>query len=181
MKKYIIITIFILIGLVSFLVTFLVREIKEKNRLKENFEIEIKNERERQQTISKKELKEYYSDDIENLKEYGVKTRQIENIVNIRYNIIDTLIYKDTLVYHYDTIKKTNIASFEVESKCNIIRGSIFENNIEINEIYNNDTLLISLYKEKKKCLFKKRGIKAIAISSCNNDTLTILRNLKIK
>jgi uncharacterized protein HemX len=179
MKRYIII--FALIIAAVLLSVLLHKTVKENNRLKNNFEIEVKRQLNTQQTITKSELKEYFSEDVATLKEHDVKLSQIENIIKVKYHYVDTLIRKDTLIYTYDTIQNAQSAQFSVENGCYSVFGNIIGNCIEINRMENNDTLLISLYKEKRKCLFKQRRIKAIAIAKCSNDTVAILRNLRIE
>ena len=178
MKKTIIIA--VLLGIVSLLIYLLINQKKEINKQKNNLKIEFKQELSKQQGITKKQFKESFEKEVELLKSYNIKPAQVESYIKIKYNFIDTLILRDTLVFVYDTVKSYNIAHFDVESPCNRIKGSVFENNIEIESVETNDSISISLYKEKRKCLFKKREIRVIAISKCKGDTLAILRNLKI-
>jgi ABC-type transport system involved in Fe-S cluster assembly fused permease/ATPase subunit len=181
MKKYLIIALCVLLGVVVLLGALLGKMSKENKRLKNNLDIELKQELNTQQTITTKELKQYFNEEVETLKKYNIKPSQVENIIKVSYVYKDTLTSIDTLIYVYDTVRKTNIAGFEIEKNCHTVSGCVSENNIEINSIETSDTLLISLYKEKRKCLFKQRKIKAIAISKCSGDTLGILRNLKVE
>jgi len=68
----------------------------------------------------------------------------------------------------------------DINGECYSISGQIVGDTLEVWRHQSNDELLVSLYKEKRKCLFAKRRVKAIAISACKGDTLAILRNLKI-
>lgn len=181
MKKYLLIAVIVLLGLLSLFVSLYVKQIKETKRVKNNYDIELSQELDRQQILTTKELRKYYEDEISTLKSHGVKASQVENIIKVKYNWKDTTITRDTLCYFYDTIKDYTIAHFDIKSSCNQIKGYVFNDTIEINSIETNDILLISLYREKRKCLFKKRGIRAIAISECKGDTLAILRNLKVE
>jgi hypothetical protein len=88
--------------------------------------------------------------------------------------------YKDTLIEYYDTSFIVTFSDFDIKTDCHRVIGYILSDTLAIQSIETTDKLLISLYKEKMKCLFKKRGIKAIAISECKNDTLQVLRNLKV-
>lgn len=153
----------------------------EKRRLKENFDIEVKKEVSKQQKITVGELKEYFHKEVETLKEYGIKPKDVEQIVEISYYRHDTTVYKDTLVYIYDTIRSEKTADFCVQSDCFSVEGQVVGDTLEINDIKSYDELLIALYKEKKKCLFDKRRVKAIAISQCTGDTLAVKRNLLIE
>lgn len=153
----------------------------EKNRLKENFDIEVKKEVSKQQKITVGELKEYFHKEVETLKEYGIKPKDVEQIVEISYFYHDTTVYRDTLIYIYDTIRSAKTADFCVETDCFNIDGQIIGDTLEIRDIKSYDEILIALYKEKKKCLFDKRRVKAIAISGCTGDTLAIKRNLLIE
>ena len=153
----------------------------EKRRLKENFDIEVKKELSKQQKISVGELKEYFHKEVETLKEFGIKPKDVEQIVEISYYRHDTTVYRDTLIYIYDTIRSAKTADFCVETDCFNIDGQIIGDTLEIHDIKSYDEILIALYKEKKKCLFDKRRVKAIAISGCSGDTLAIKRNLLIE
>lgn len=154
---------------------------EEKRRLKENFDIEVKKEVSRQQKITVGELKEYFHKEVETLKEYGIKPKDVEQIVEISYFYHDTTVYRDTLIYIYDTVKSAKTADFCVETECFNVDGQIIGDTLEIRDIKSYDEILIALYKEKKKCLFDKRRVKAIAISGCSGDTLAIKRNLLIE
>ena len=181
MKKYIIIGLIIaaLLGIVVALSCILHSQIKETKRLQNNFTVEYTDNHSIQQTITPAELKKYFSDFNSTLKQYGIKAKQVQNIVNIQYHYIDTLIPRDTLIYVYDTISHGYYAEFDTQSNCTRVTGNVYNNSIQIESVETTDSILISLYREKN-CLFNHR-IKAIAISSCKGDTLQILRNLKIQ
>jgi hypothetical protein len=170
----------ILAALLSIMVSLYSKEKKESQRQGNNYRIELKQKLDEQQEITKIELKKYYEEEIQILKEQRIKPEQIQNIIKIKYNFIDTTVVKDTLIYVYDTITNHLSAPFTVKNKCTVIKGKVDNNNVYVTETISTDSILISLYREKKNCLFERRKIKAIAISSCKNDTLTILRNLKI-
>lgn len=153
----------------------------EKNRLKENFDIEVKKEVSKQQKITVRELKEYFHKEVETLKEHDIKPKDVEQIVEISYFYHDTTVYRDTLIYIYDTVKSAKTADFCVETDCFNIDGQIVGDTLEIRDIKSYDDILVALYKEKPKCLFGKRRVKAIAISGCTGDTLAIKRNLLIE
>jgi len=175
-----------LAGLVTLLVLMLFNFRNENKRLKTNFDIELRQELDRQQKITKNEFKKYFSEFADTLKNYGIKPNRVENVIQIKYNYKDTLIpkyvlkYKDTLIEYYDTNFIVTFSEFDVSGKCHRVTGYILADSLMIESIETNDKLLVSLYKEKRKCLFAKRGIKAIAISECKGDTLEVLRNLKV-
>lgn len=153
----------------------------EKKRLKDNFDIEVRKDLARQQKIDIQELKEYFHKEVETLKEFGIKPKDVQNIVEVSYFYHDTTVYRDTLIYIYDTIKSAKTADFCIETNCFNVDGQIIGDTLEIHDIKSYDDILIALYKEKKKCLFDKRRVKAIAISGCTGDTLAIKRNLLIE
>lgn len=153
---------------------------KEKRRVQDNWEAAV-SDRSRQQTIDVGELKEYFKKEVEMLKEFGIRPRDMEHIVEVSYVYRDTTVYRDTLIYVYDTVRETKLADFCVETKCFNVDGRIIGDTLEIYDIAMADEILVALYKEKRKCLFDKRRIKAIAISACSGDTLAILRNLKVE
>lgn len=171
----------LMIAAIVIMAICLKRQGDEKRRLKENFDIEVKKELSKQQKISVGELKEYFHKEVETLKEFGIKPKDVEQIVEISYYRHDTTVYRDTLIYIYDTIRSAKTADFCVETDCFNIDGQIIGDTLEIHDIKSYDEILIALYKEKKKCLFDKRRVKAIAISGCSGDTLAIKRNLLIE
>jgi len=158
----------------------------EARRYKENFSVEITKEFDRQQTLTKKEFKTYFADIADTLKNYGIKPKQVENVISVHYIYKDTLIakevlvFRDTLIAAVDTVYIDRFAVFEVQSHCHTVKGLILGDVLQIDSIETTDNLLISLYKEKQKCLFKKRRVRAIAVSECKGDTLTVVNNLKI-
>lgn len=153
----------------------------EMRRVKANYEAELSGDRSRQQTVDVSELKEYFSSEVEKLKENGIPVRNVENIVEVEYRYIDTVRYRDTLIYIYDTIRATRRADFQVQARCYTIGGEIVGDTLEVSSMALYDSILMALYKEKRKCLFEKRKVKAIAIGSCSGDTLAVIRNLKIE
>jgi hypothetical protein len=170
----------VMVAAIVALILVTVWQSKEIARLRENFITEVNGERDVQQTITKDELKKLFSEEVEKLKEYGIKPRQVENVINVEYHYIDTLRYRDTLVWVYDTSKKSICTPFSVSAECYTIDGEIVGDTLEITRHTSNDEILVSLYKEKRKCIFSKRRVKAIAISACKGDTLSVIRNLKI-
>lgn len=188
MKKYVICAGITIIVLLSFGIS--VKSCQkwktEAKRAKANFDIEISNEKDRLQTLSTSEFKRYFPAVADTLKSYGIKPKQVENVINIKYVFKDSLIpkvvlnYRDTLIKVFDTSFVLPFSNFEVESKCNTVKGYLLADTLVIESVAANDNLLISLYKERRKCLFGKRSLRCIAISECKGDTLTVLRNLKV-
>lgn len=80
------------------------------------------------------------------------------------------MIPRDTLIYVYDTIRQDYYTDFDVSSACIRVVENICNNIIEIENVETTDSILLSLYREKK-CLFNHR-IKAIAVLGCKGDTL---------
>lgn len=157
------------------------RQGDEKRRIKENYEAEVRRDLARQQTVDVRELKEYFAKEVEILKANGIKPRNVENIIEVSYILKDSTRYRDTLVYVYDTIRNARKADFCVVADCYSIDGRITDDTLEIYGLTAYDDILVALYREKRKCLFEKQRVKAIAISACSGDTLAILRNLKIE
>lgn len=182
MKKNLILLAFglLMVAAMATTIAIAVKQTKEIKRLRENFNIEVIGEHNVQQNVTKKELKELFKEELAELKKYGVKPGQIENIINVEYRYIDTMRYRDTLVWVYDTVIRAHRTPFEIDGDCYSISGEIYADTLVIGCYQSNDEILLSLYKEKRKCLFEKRKVRAIAVSACKGDTLAILRNLKV-
>ena len=168
------------VGGIAALCGVIIHQKKELKRVKANYEALVQGENDVQQQITKAEFKEYFSEQAALIKEYGVKAGQVQNFIEVKYVIKDSTRVKDTLVYVYDTINDTKKSDFHLEGKCWSLDGTVSDNTIEAYNYESNDKLSVALYKEKRKCLFAKRRVKAIAVSECKGDTLAILRNLKI-
>lgn len=153
----------------------------EKRRIKDNYEAEVRRDMARQQTIDVAELKKYFADEVETLKKFGIKPRNVENIVEVAYVYRDTTVYRDTLIYIYDTVRSAKTADFCVQTGCFNIDGQIVGDTLEIRDIAAYDEITVALYREKRKCLFERQKVKAIAISGCSGDTLAVLRNLNVE
>lgn len=171
----------IVIAVVFFAFNELSRTRKELERIKANTVVAASGDPSYQITLTKRELKEYFSQELAKLKEYGVVARNVENIVEIRYEYRDSVRYRDTLVWVYDTMGMERIAPFSIDGNCYSIEGVVFDDTVEVycHQVY--DDVLISLYREKRKCLFEKQKVKAIAISGCSGDTVAVRRNVKVK
>ena len=171
----------IVIAVLFFAFNELSRTRKELERIKANTAAAASGDPSYQITLTKRELKEYFSQELAKLKEYGVIARNVENIVEIRYEYRDSVRYRDTLVWVYDTMGMERIAPFSIEGNCYSIDGFVFDDTVEVycHQVY--DDILISLYREKRKCLFEKQKVKAIAISGCSGDTVAVRRNVKVK
>ena len=171
----------IVIAVLFFAFNELSRTRKELERIKANTAAAASGDPSYQITLTKRELKEYFSQELAKLKEYGVIARNVENIVEIRYEYRDSVRYRDTLVWVYDTMGMERIAPFSINGNCYSIEGFVFDDTVEVycHQVY--DDLLISLYREKRKCLFEKQKVKAIAISGCSGDTVAVRRNVKVK
>lgn len=153
----------------------------EMRRVKSNYEAEVRRDMARQQTVDVQELKEYFSKEVEILKANGIKPRNVENIIEVSYIMRDSTRYRDTLVYIYDTVRMSRTADFCVKADCYSVDGRIYDDTLEIYGLTAYDEILVALYREKRKCLFERQKIKAVAISACSGDTLAVLRNLKVE
>jgi hypothetical protein len=180
MKKYLILAVAILLACATGLTLILIHVTKEKNRLANNYEIEVTGRLDELQTLTKKELKMYHSDLTKQLNDFGIKAGQVKNIVYVKYEFRDSIIRKDSLIFTYDTIAHKSIANFQISGNCFDVSGCVEDSNIYITDYSHNDSILVALYK-KRTCLFKKPIYKAIAISGCSGDTLQILNNIEIK
>lgn len=152
----------------------------ENKRLIASREAAMSGDNSKQQHIDIKEFKEWFAQEVEALKEQGISARRVENVIEVHYVYKDTTIYRDTLLWVHDTLKDEVCAPFEVEAGCYTVCGQIEGDTLEIHGITSDDKILVALFKEKKKCLFERRKIKAIAISACKGDTISVIRNLKI-
>jgi hypothetical protein len=157
------------------------RKGKDLRRVRENYGAEVTGDRSRQQTIDVRDLKEYFSREVAALKEQGIPARNVEHIVEIEYRWRDTTRWRDTLIYIYDTIRDARRADFCVSAGCYDIDGQIVGDTLEIASVTAYDEIIIALYREKRKCLFEKQRVRAVAISSCTGDTLSIKRNIRIE
>lgn len=175
-----IVVVLLMVAAIVIMAIALKKQGDNNRRLKANMEAELSGDKSVQQEYTVREFKEYFDDEMKLLKEHGVPARNVENIVKVSYIYRDTTIYRDTLIYIYDTIYKAQRADFCVETECFNVEGHIVGDTLEINDISAFDEVTVALYKEKKKCLFERRKIKAIAISGCTGDTLAVLRNLKV-
>ncbi len=182
MKKWIgIVAAFVVLTLALTLSLIRTARLEDENRaIRSSLETEIERDYSVQQEITRRELKKYFADEVAKFKEYGIKAKNVENIINVEYRIVDSTRYRDTLVWVYDTMGVERVAPFAVQADCYTMEGVIFGDTLEVICHQNTDDILVSLYREKRKCLFERQRIKAIAVSGCTGDTLRILRNIKV-
>lgn len=166
--------------LIIVLIWLLVKMSKDNARLASNYE-SIMRDNAQQQELTVKELKKYYSEELEKLKEYGVKPSDINNLVQVHYNVIDTTIYRDTMVTIYDTVNRYNLSRFEVEANCTTVSGTVIGDTITIDKIASHDSIMVVLYQTKKCMVPKYRRYRALVYSSCKQDTLQVINNIKIQ
>lgn len=154
---------------------------EESERVKNNYESILKDNA-LQQELTVKELKKYYSEEIEKLKELGISSSNVTNLVKVRYKYIDSVLYRTEILYDTVKIKDTSYrtGNFDVEAKCQRIKGRISSDSLYIDEINYNDSLSVILY-QTTRCLFKKKKFRAIIYSSCLNDTVQVIHNIKIE
>ena len=137
-----------------------------------------------EQNITLKEFKEKYAAIADTLKQYHIKPRQIERVVQIKYQYRDTgshtvkIVEVPKIVY---TIPKniTYTKTFTHSTQCFYISGTVTDTTVTITEQSITDTILIALTKTRK-CLFKPPVYRATAISQCKGDTLPVLNNIQI-
>ena len=156
------------------------RKGEQIRRLKANYAAEVAGDRSRQQDIDVRDLKEYFTREVAALKEHGIPARNVEHIVEVEYVYRDTVRWRDTLIYIYDTVKAGRRADFRVSAGCWEVAGEIVGDTLEIADIAVRDSVMVALYRERRKCLFQRQRVRAIALSACTGDTLAVRRNLKI-
>lgn len=171
----------LIVALIVILIITTIRQKREIQRVKDNLEVQLREDFSKEQEITKQELKKYYSGIIDSLKHVAdVKPKQIEHIVQVRYNYVDSTIYTDSLIYIYDTITNKEGYKFAVETKCNYLEGKVFvPDSIILDKVEYRDNITMVLYKGKFR-FFKPREYRACAISSCQNDTIAVSNNLHV-
>jgi len=153
----------------------------EVRRLKSGWDAELMQQLDVQQTVTRRELKDWFDGYVSELRNYGVRTANVENIVNVEYRYRDTTIVREQVVFVYDTIREVYCQTFDVGTECYRIVGSVCDSTVTILEHDVYDDLLLSLYRERRRCLFEPVKVKAIAISKCKGDTLKVLRNISLE
>ena len=181
MKKYIIIGAIFAILVCSLVTTSILmnryRKIAERNE--DNYTAVVQN-RALQQKLTVSEFKEYYPELAKTAKEYGIKPKNLEHVIEAKYSYKDTLIAKDTLIYVYDTVKQDFKADFRYTDSCFTVAGTVYKNGyIEITDKGCQDNITTMLFKTRK-CIFKKWKYKAVVVSKCTGDTLEVKNNIKI-
>lgn len=160
------------IGLIGYLV-------KENGRLRDNSEILLSETRDEMLALTRKELKSYYEGIIDTLNSYGVRTRNVENIVRVSYKNIDTTVVREEVVYVYDSNNEVLWGEFLFEDRCYTIGGIVYGDSVvELNRREYHDSIMIALYKKRR--FFRKPKYKAIAVSSCMGDTIQVIDNIKV-
>jgi len=145
-----------------------------------------------QKTYSRSEFKEYYPEFKRLLSEYGIKINKVDHYIQTSYNLVDS-----PIVSHYTRIDSfPDTRFFTVYDNCYEISGISYKDSI-ITQAFRHDTLSTFLYRQTNKDIFFAfrwwhkvwDGIfyndgwhyKAITVSSCNNDTLQVNDNVKIR
>lgn len=154
---------------------------KELRRVADNYAAEIAGDYSRQQELTVREFKQYFGREVSQLKEYGIKAGRVENVVEVRYIVKDTTRWRDTLVYVYDTVRNVTAAPFDIKGGCWEVSGQVRGDTLEVASVSMADDITVALYREKRKCLFERTRVRAIAISRCSGDTVAVTRNLKIR
>jgi hypothetical protein len=183
LKKYFTIGILILTVMVIIAFAGLTVAVKyyrnESRRFKGNFEAEHDKSLEQNLTIN--ELKKYNAGIVEELKEYKIKPRQVERIVQVQYQYRDTGTHtveiKEVEKIINDTIYI--FRGFEYNTGHIYLSGTVTDSAVMFNEISVTDTLLIVLTAQRE-CLFKPIKYQATAISKMKGDTMPILNNIQV-
>ena len=151
----------------------------EATRYKENYNATFDKSLEQNVTLS--EFKEKYASIADTLKQYKIKPRQIERVVQFQY------VYRDTgrreiqiieiYTYIYDTVYISRV--FEAHTGCFYISGEVTDSSVIITEQSLTDTLYVVLTKYRT-CLFGQPVYRAVAISQCTGATLPVLNNIHV-
>lgn len=155
--------------------------VRKARRYADNYAAELSKDYAVQQEVTVMEFKRYFGEEVGKLKEYGIRAGRVENVINVRYEVRDTLRWRDTLVYVYDTVRKLEAAPFSVRGGCWEVCGEVRGDTLEVASVDIADDITVALYRERRKCLFERRRVRAIAISECSGDTVAVTRNLKIR
>jgi hypothetical protein len=164
---------------------------EEKTRLLANQTILANGISSLQKTFKPVEFKEIYGELKSMLAEYGIKIKQVDHYIQTSYNFVDS-----PIVSHYTRVDSfPDTRFFTIYDNCYEISGISYKDSI-ISQALRHDTLSTFLYRQTNKDIFPLfrwwhklwDGVfyydawkyKAITISSCNNDTLSVNDNVKV-
>ena len=147
----------------------------ESNRYKNNYNAMFDREIEQRLTVS--ELKQKYSDIVDTLNIYKIKPKSIERIIQTKYEYRDTIAYKDSLIFEYDTVLLASKADFNFIDRCFSISGYVIDSTITITDKKYTDSITVVLH-WKRKWFFGRKTYQAAVISNCGENQ--ILNNISV-
>ena len=155
---------------------------KEERKRYNNNMIALIEDKSRQQELTLKELNKLYPKYDSLAKVLNIKTKNITDIVETRYQFKDSTLISTIL-------KKDSIAEkafFTLKDKCYNFSGFIKKDSISFTSKEFNDNLTTFLYKDwEKKYLWGLLKFKPYytskVYSECMQDTIQVINNIKIK
>ncbi len=180
-NKYIFIAMAVLIIAIVLLFMNNLNLRKENRRVSDNYETTLL-KIDREQQLTKDELKKMYKkyDTLSN--KLDIKLKNIERIVKIKYEFRDSTVIKAKTIV--DTVHEK--LNFIATNKCYEISGFVQKNDVLINNVHVDDKLDLFIYKEKPKWMlglrkfWKRYTHTAKVYSECKGDTMYIEQNIKI-
>jgi hypothetical protein len=156
-------------------------EKKDRKRYNNNM-IALISDKNQQQEITIKELKDLYPKYDSLARELNIKTKYITNIINIKYKFRDSTI--TSTILERDSISER--IYFNLNEKCYSMSGYIKKDSILFTNKTFSDNLTTFLYKDyRKKYLWGLLKFKPFytskIYSECMNDTIEVTNNIKIK
>lgn len=178
---------FIAIGLIIFMYLEIKNLHAKLDRVSNNQYIYAKGLLSVQKNLTKREFKDYYPDFKILLEGYQIKQSLVEHYIKTSYNFIDS-----PIVSHYTKVDSfPDVRYFTVYDNCYELSGISYPDSV-VTQALRHDTINTFLFKyAPKKRFFLIRPLyklfdsdyyshKAISISSCNNDTISVIDNVKI-
>lgn len=155
---------------------------KEDRKRYNNNMIALISDKNQQQEITIRELKNLYPKYDSLAKVLNIKTKDITNIIDIQYRFRDSTITRTIL--NRDSISER--AYFNLQEKCYTLSGYIKKDSILFTDKQFNDNLTTFLYKDyRKKYLWglikTKPFYTSKVYSECMNDTIEVTNNIQIK
>ena len=147
-----------------------------------NFQSVI-SDRDIQIDVSKRQLNLYYPAIISLAKKNNVSVNTIQTIVQTKYELKDSIIHQDSIVYKYikDTLNKD--IKFIAHKDCYTIYGEGKDSTTRINKIDVKDNLTTFIYRAyDHHFLFFRWGeyMRVKEYSECQKDTVHISNNIRI-
>jgi len=160
----------------------------EKLRYKSNFEAEVLHNGQ-QVIVTQSEYQRLYKDIDSLTRSLGLKPKQVIQIVQSNYEIVDSAVGKltgdtiyqirnDTVIMYIDTLK------FSIDRPCYILSGYLANNQIHEKLTLKDKSSLIIYRERPRKFLFIKYGrwqYSAILHSQCSGRIMSVDNNVLIK